>query len=378
VENALPALKERADLVTAGDHGKGVIELVDQLVADDLASYAERLKRHHILLGTTESGEVAADPNHTSMLVTGSSGSGKSTLTTGFLERLADHRYQFCIIDPEGDYQNLKEAMVLGDADRAPNVDEVLDVLDDPSNNVVVNLLGLALEHRPEFFEQLYPRLLELRAAKGRPHWIILDEAHHLLPGSWQRDNSMLRDLQGVLMITVHPEHVPQPLLAGINTFVVTGKEPAKAISAFAETVGAESPRVDGDLPTGDYLIWRWANGEPPVRFKVAAPRTERTRHHRKYAEGELEPDRSFYFRGPKGKLKLRAQNLVMFLQMADGVDDETWEYHLRCGDYSKWFREGIKDDALAEEARAVERDPSGDTRGRVREAVERHYTLPA
>ena len=37
VSNALPALKERADLVTAGDHGAGVAELIDRVLADDLA-----------------------------------------------------------------------------------------------------------------------------------------------------------------------------------------------------------------------------------------------------------------------------------------------------------------------------------------------------
>ena len=36
VANALPALKERADLVTRGDHGAGVIEIVDRLLAGDL------------------------------------------------------------------------------------------------------------------------------------------------------------------------------------------------------------------------------------------------------------------------------------------------------------------------------------------------------
>lgn len=38
VQNALPALKEGADLVTAGDHGAGVVELIDRILADDLAS----------------------------------------------------------------------------------------------------------------------------------------------------------------------------------------------------------------------------------------------------------------------------------------------------------------------------------------------------
>src|SRR6195256_4535511 len=56
VDNALPALKERADLVTAGSHGAGVEELIERLLADDLASLAPRLTRRHILLGRTEPG----------------------------------------------------------------------------------------------------------------------------------------------------------------------------------------------------------------------------------------------------------------------------------------------------------------------------------
>jgi hydroxymethylpyrimidine pyrophosphatase-like HAD family hydrolase len=43
VANALVALKERADWVTAGDHGAGVAELAERLLADDLAGLA--LKR---------------------------------------------------------------------------------------------------------------------------------------------------------------------------------------------------------------------------------------------------------------------------------------------------------------------------------------------
>ena len=45
VENALPALKERCDLVTAGDHGGGVIELIERMLADDLQSLGPRRPR---------------------------------------------------------------------------------------------------------------------------------------------------------------------------------------------------------------------------------------------------------------------------------------------------------------------------------------------
>lgn len=45
VQNALPALKSRCDLVTEGDHGRGVSELIDHLLADDLQSLGPRRPR---------------------------------------------------------------------------------------------------------------------------------------------------------------------------------------------------------------------------------------------------------------------------------------------------------------------------------------------
>jgi HAD superfamily hydrolase (TIGR01484 family) len=45
VANALPALKERADLVTNGSNGAGVEELIEKLLSEDLASVTARLKR---------------------------------------------------------------------------------------------------------------------------------------------------------------------------------------------------------------------------------------------------------------------------------------------------------------------------------------------
>lgn len=42
VANAVPMLLERASLVTAGDHGRGVIELIDRIIATDLAEIPPR------------------------------------------------------------------------------------------------------------------------------------------------------------------------------------------------------------------------------------------------------------------------------------------------------------------------------------------------
>jgi hypothetical protein len=140
-------------------------------------------------------------------------------------------------------------------------------------------------------------------------------------------------------------------------------------------------PKVEGDkLPTGDAIVWHRGEANAIV-VHTKPPRTERKRHLRKYAEGNLGPERSFYFRGPEGKLNLRAGNLQLFLQLAEGVDDDTWEFHRKNGDFSHWVRFQIKDVSLAEELSEVESNEKAkphDSRAAVRAAIEARYTLPA
>jgi hypothetical protein len=128
-------------------------------------------------------------------------------------------------------------------------------------------------------------------------------------------------------------------------------------------------------------LFWQVGRkGPAPFVFDVEPGRTERRRHVRKYAEGMLLPERSFYFRGPEHRLNLRAHNLILFLELADGVDDETWLFHLRGGDYSRWFEEIIADEELAADARTIEADrdlSAARSRQRMHHAIESRYTLP-
>jgi HAD superfamily hydrolase (TIGR01484 family) len=383
VSNALPALKERADFVTRGDHGTGVTELIDHLIADDLAAAGPRLRRHDVLLGAREDGaEERIAPYGLNILVAGSSGSGKSTLTTGVLERLEGSCYQYVVIDPEGDYSSLKGAVILGDPTRAPLMEEALGVLEEPNRNVVVILLGVALEHRPAFFTSLLPRLLELRARTGRPHWIVVDEAHHLMPAGWKpAPQTLPREINGMLYITVHPDAVAPAVLNTVDLLLAVGAEPEKTVTAFCKAAGRKPPPWEPvELATGETLAWRTDSTRPPIRVRSEPPRGDRVRHSRKYAEGSVGPERSFTFSGPAGKLNLKAQNLVVFLQMADGVDDKTWMHHLRRRDYSRWFREAIKDDELAAEAAEVEGRREAkpkESRAAIRAAIEKRYTLP-
>ena len=364
VANALDSLKERADLVTRGARGAGVEELIDRIIEDDLRSVV--VARHALLLGTRrDETELRIAAAGRRLLIAGPSGSGKTTVATGFIERLMAAGYQCCIVDSEGDYGGFEGLVSVGTQERAPAVGEILELLAKPSVHVAVSMVAVPVNDRPAFFATLLPRLQELRARTGRPHWIVIDEAHHLFPASWQPAPLTLpRELGGVLMVTANPQQVSPAMLETVDTALAVGKTPERALQPFGRV-----PPVE--LEDGEVLAWSNGQAEPLRLVQGKA----QMRHRRKYAAG-VGGD-AFVFRGPQGKLKLRAQNLGIFLQMAEGVDEETWMHHLARRDYSKWFRTVIKDDALAAEAEQIESGGGPESRDRIRDAIGKRYTLP-
>lgn len=375
VANALPAVKETADQTTRGANGAGVRELIQMILGLKIGCSARRA----IPIGTEEDRPISIPPFGSNLLVGGASGTGKSTFVAGWLEIMAQRKYQFCLIDPEGDYESFPDAVTVGDEKHPPSLDQVMLALEKPSINVVANLLGVSVADRPQFLDRLLPRLFELRARTGRPHWVVIDEAHHMLPPEWTLPAAeMAGALENILMITVHPDHISPIVLKTAEAVLAVGPAPVKVFESFANTIGIAPPRPDsGKLAKGEMLAW-FPRTRAMHRVRIHPSHAERQRHKRHYSSGEMGPDISFYFRGPNNVLNLRARNLTMFLQLADGVDDETWLYHLRRGDYSRWFREAIKDERLAEEAAQVEQQDwlrARESRQRIKEAVERRYT---
>jgi hypothetical protein len=271
--------------------------------------------------------------------------------------------------------------VALGNQWRAPNVAEVLSILEDPKVNLSINLLGIDLLDRPAFFAQLMPSLQAMRARTGRPHWLVLDEAHHMLPPTWGPAGSTLPLRLGeTILITVHPDHVNPLILESIDIAVAIGRSPGETLAKFADTAGRSLARPgDVSYDPDRVIAWFLRKGEAPFPMEAKQGRVERIRHHRKYAEGNLRVH-SFYFRGPGNQHNIKAHNLAIFCQIAEGIDEATWMFHLRRGDYSRWFRHTIKDDHLATETERIERRGdlgAADTRALVRELVGARYTLP-
>lgn len=383
VENAVPMLKETADRTTVGDRGRGVIELINELVENDLAIAERSVARHRIALGTEENGrDITFHPARQNLLLAGTSGSGKSTLATGLLERLGERGYQLCVIDPEGDYENFPQAIVLGTAQDGPSHAEILTALANPNNHVVVNLVGLPLQDRPSFFLTLLPKLQELRSKSGRPHWMLVDETHHLLPVDGNPTTpGLMKELAGMIYVTVHPDHIEHSILKTVDIVFALGKSPDGTLKQYCAAIRQPAPAATAaQLQPGRAIMWNRSSGETPFVLEIAPSTIERRRHRRKYAEGELPQEQSFYFRGPSGQLNLRAHNLLLFMQLGEGVDQATWIHHLRSHDYSTWIKQVIKDEALAKRVHEVEQQahlPPEESRQLIRSAIEERYTVP-
>jgi HAD superfamily hydrolase (TIGR01484 family) len=376
VDNALPAVKDRSDHVTSAARGDGVVELIDQLLEDDLAELDRRLRRHDIEIGTRDDEPVKLQPYRTNVLITGPSGSGKSTFTTGLVERLVEGGYQFLLVDPEGDYDALDGVVVLGTPEREPTVEEALDLLADPSENLVLGLLGIRLQDRPAFLEKLLPRVQELRSRTGRPHWFVIDEAHHMLPSGFAKAGETLpKDVASVVFVTVHGDAMTREALEPVNVVITPSMDAAESLEVFARTAGRELPQTRLDPEDEDAVIW--FVDEEPFAYRAIEPSQDLKRHRRKYAEGDLEED-AFYFTGPEGKLNLRVHNLVLFSQIAEGIDEETWRWHLERGDYARWFRDAIGDDKLADLTTELAEGDADQARERILAAIAERYTLPA
>jgi HAD superfamily hydrolase (TIGR01484 family) len=381
VYNALPQVKETADWTTEDDHGDGVAELIDRLVADDLASIDIKLGRHYLQIGQSSDGTgFKVSPYNTSILLSGTSGSGKTTFTAAFLEKLLAKKYQFCMIDPEGDYLDLPDVMAIGDAALPPAIDQVVKLLGQATQNAVVCTLAIPLEDRPDFFKKLLAAVIDLRKNTGHPHFIIMDEAHHLAP--YTAADSFFNfpdDLKNFLAITTQPKLVHKCFLKRVNMTVVMGDSPVDHLQQFSEITGEQISVADGAvLQKGEVLIWR-KGAEQVSLVRSDMPATLLHRHKQKYAAGDMGPD-SFYFKGREGKLNLKANNLMTFIQMAEGVDTETWLFHLKRNDYSYWFREFVNDEDLAIRTERIEQKEEDATISReaIIHLIRERYTAPA
>ena len=387
VADAVPALRERADIVTAAPGAAGAREFIEEHVLPDIPDLAPRLKRHDLKIGEDSAATpVTVGAHCTHLLVVGPSGSGKTTLTVALVEQLVDSGRTACLIDPEGDYHTLSEfprvVAMGGKGEHAlPTPDELGQLLGRPGDSLVLDLSALSRPEKVTYTTKVLATANAVRGSRGMPHWLVIDEAHHIFPVDGSQAVELLpAGMESFCLITLGVDDLPREITERVNTIASTDLDSFRKATerVFGRYVHGLRLPTGAPLERGEAAIaWRDPD-RPAVRFRVSPRRMEHRRHVRKYTEGELPPERSFFFRGPENALNLRAANLVRFVELAEGVDEATWTHHLRAGDYSRWARDMIKDPELADEIRGVEPLdlPASESRPRVLDAIRNRYAV--
>jgi HAD superfamily hydrolase (TIGR01484 family) len=389
VADAVPALRERADYVTRAPGPRGAVEFIEEHLLRDVVDIVPRLTRHHLALGERADGTPVTIAAHgTRLLVVGPSATGKSTLTGVLAERVLESGRSLVLLDPEGDYRTLAElervVVFGGKGEQALPAPEELDqLLRHPRTSLVLDLSAMTMAEKVGYATKVLAVIATVRSTTGLPHWLIIDEAHHVLPAEGSPAVELLQPgAESLALITLAAGDLA-PAVRRLPTVIASTEIGAlhEGVLSARGARGLMSTRASGDdrpLERGEAAL-AWLNGSARVaRFRVGKRRVQHRRHVRKYTEGELPPDRSFFFRGPTGSLNLRAANLARFVELADGVDEATWLHHFQQGDYSRWLRDMIKDPELGAEIANLERLGLGaaESRRQVLERVRAKYAV--
>jgi hydroxymethylpyrimidine pyrophosphatase-like HAD family hydrolase len=274
--NAIPTLKESADYVTTATHGDGVLEVVAAMIESDLVTLPPKRRRRALCLGRDGEGqEVILPSRRASLLVTGDPAQ-TTECAVSLLERLCKTGYQFCVLDTRGDFTGFKTAVHFGTADNPPSVEEVLTALEKPEVQAVVCLSAVPEDDRPGFVDQLFIPLREMRESVGRPHWIVVDEAHDLLPASARVEGSPSEAVENTIYVSDDAMALSPGILASVDGVLACGEAAAAIIESFAQAVSWGVPDVpQRNLRSHEALVWFRRSERPVALIDLARVRAD-------------------------------------------------------------------------------------------------------
>jgi hypothetical protein len=365
--DSLPAVKERVDWVFPGAHGDGIAAAItEQILRDQLA--VEQSPRHRVPVGwvAATSGPVTIPARGVNVLIHGDPHSGKSWLAGALVERLVGARYAVCVIDPEGDYRVLARlpGVTWIEVQGPKDVDRALDgLVRAPSASAVLDLSPLPHAAKVALIEHALRRIREIRRLVGRPHWVVIDEAHYSLHDEGVAADALGLEDRGFCFVTYRPSWLREPVARAVNVFILartTGSEELGILGAALPGAVGDGGGISGTLarlPRGEFLlVQRNANRHLSALTFVAAPRqTVHVRHLMKYIDSSVPPGREFLFRGADGHVRGTADSLQSFRRVVATAPDDVLAHHAGRGDFSRWVRDVFADAELARQLGKIE-----------------------
>jgi hydroxymethylpyrimidine pyrophosphatase-like HAD family hydrolase len=386
--DAVPMLRDRADWIFPGENGRAIAAAIaGPILGDELR--VDRSARHRVDLGWAPGtgAHVTIPSRGVNLLVPGDPGSGKSWLAGALVERLHEQRYAVCVIDPEGDYHvlgRLPSIAWLEVGDDTSMEQAMARFRDDPRACVVLDLSALSHPKKLQIIETALELARTLRQRLGRPHWIVLDEAHYSLHRRGVRETAIGLEHKGFCLVTYKPSWLRPSVLRGIDALALARTTLPEEVSFLRDWLaGAGEPsqraiEILPYLPSGEFVLIQRDGGIGALTFTPSPRQTPHVRHLRKYADSQVPADQRFFFRDPEGRILMAADSFGAFRDAVASAPEGTLAHHAARGDFSRWVLDVFGDRTLGHQVRKLEarwtRGEIRDLRPRLKELVAVRY----
>jgi hydroxymethylpyrimidine pyrophosphatase-like HAD family hydrolase len=267
VNNAIPTLKEQADLVASGEAGAGVSEILRALVHDDLRSLVSPEHTRCFVVGSLDgAGSLVIPCLGENILLIGSREDTVPFLSA-MIGTLASRQYQCCVIGSQGIEEAVPGVLKFGTAQKAPTMAEIMTAMDNPDSQILVHVAGLPQRGRVAFAGHLLDRMREKQEGVGRPHRIFFTDSEALFPDDHPITQPRLGPT-GLVYSATDPSRLPGPILRTVAVAIAIGTGGGTRLRSYAQQAGLTWPQWTGpELLPDEGLIWK--PGQVPQRFHI-------------------------------------------------------------------------------------------------------------
>jgi hydroxymethylpyrimidine pyrophosphatase-like HAD family hydrolase len=364
VADAVPSVREHADVVLEQPDGAGVA----QLLRDGVLAGRELFRPHRwrVMLGADRDGRAVHLPaSQLNLLVVGGSGDGKSYVAGLLAEQLIALGYSLFVIDPEGDHIGLGQlqgVLVVAADGWLPSPGQLVRLVHHRYATVVLDLSGLDAGEQAAYLAGIPAEVAARRATTGLPQWVLIDEAHESIGRHGAARAVFDPATKGHCLVTWRPQDLQADAIAGIDAVVALATpQPAGPVVDLTAAV-ADLPRatVAGLLnhaPAGDAVLADRSRPRQAVVFTPAARVTAHHRHAHKYRVFRVAAAERFHFRSEGNAATGASAGNLHELRIELGrCDRGVLRHHCPNGDLSRWVREVLHDPHLAQAVAAIER----------------------
>lgn len=356
VANAVPSLKEHADLVLEACDGEGVCELLNGPIGSGARTVDSTRWRLSVGFDQASGEDVRIPASHTNVVILGGSGAGKSHLAGLIVEQLTAGGYSTLVVDVEGEHEGLTQmrgVLKAGSDERLPTPQEVARLLRHRFGSVVLDLSQLGDAKRGSYLAALPAVIESERARTGLPHWAVLDEAHCMLNLDPCLAIMSASAYRGYLMITYQSEVLERIKTMTPDVLFLMPETDSLQINAASELMGVDAADINACLARATYDDALLMAHHRVSLFTVGHRLTAHVRHERKYVVMDLPDYLRFYFNDSD---QSTAATVAELLQYVEEGDPDVTLRHCLAHDFSRWITNVLHDGRLGQEVLAAER----------------------